>query len=226
MELTTNLLSVENISYLLVGAGISIFIAFGAMIIGITLGVVVAPMRISKNKFLRSIAYVYIEFIRGTPMVLQILIIYLGMPVLYTNIFGGRIDLDPILVGVIAIGINSGAYSAELIRSGIESIDSGQWEAGKSLGLNYRQTMRFIILPQVFRRVIPPFVSEFIMLIKDSSLIFTIGGFELLGRAKVIGARNYDYIGPLVMAACIYLIMTTTISYFARKVERRYAVND
>lgn len=216
----------ENLIYLLQGAFFSLLVAFGAIVIGIILGTILAAMRIGKNKVLNTIAYLYIQFIRGTPMLLQILFLFLGFPAIYTSIVGGRITMDPVVVGIIAIGMNSGAYSAELIRSGIESIDKGQWEAAKSLGLNYKQTMQFIILPQTFRRLIPPFVSEFIMLIKDSSLIFAIGGLELLGRSKVISSQTYDYIWPLVFAAVIYLIMTGVVAYFSNKLERRYADND
>ncbi len=218
--------TIENLLFLLGGAWYSLIVAFGAMIIGVILGTIVAPMRLSKNKLLNSIASVYIEIIRGTPMLLQILFLFLGFPSIYTAITGGRIVMDPVIVGIIAIGINSGAYCAELIRSGIEGVDKGQWEASKSLGLNYRETMRYIILPQAFRRLIPPLVSEFIILIKDSSLIFAIGGLELLGRSKVISSRTYDFIGPLLLAALIYLVMTGTVSYFARKLERKYAEND
>lgn len=218
--------TVENLKYLLVGAGYSLIVAIGALAIGVVLGVIFAAMRISKNKVLNLISYIYVQVIRGTPMLLQILFLFLGFPVVYTAMTGGRISMDPVIVGIVAIGINSGAYSAELIRSGIESIDKGQWEAAKSLGLNYKQTMQYIILPLAFRRLIPPFVSEFVLLIKDSSLIFAIGGLELLGRAKVISSRTYSFITPLVFAAIIYLIMTSVVAYYSTKLERKYAQND
>ncbi len=223
---SVNIFSVDNLKYLLIGAGLSIIVAMGALVIGLLLGTIFAAMRISKNKLLNSVAYVYIQFIRGTPMLLQILAVFFGYPVIYTAITGARITMNPVIVGIVAIGINSGAYSAELIRSGIEGINKGQWEAAKSLGLNYKQTMRFIILPQAFRRLIPPFVSEFVMLIKDSSLIFAIGGLELLGRSKVISAQTYSYILPLIFASIIYLVLTSVVAYFANKIERRYANND
>ncbi len=226
MSFFMSVFTAENIKYLLGGALVSLQIAFGAMIIGLILGTIGAAMKLSKSKILNILASIYVEFIRGTPMLLQILFISLGIPMLYTQITGGRISLDPVLVGIIAIGLNSGAYSTELIRSGIQSIDKGQWEAAKTLGFSYNKSMRFIILPQVFRRLIPPFASEFIMLIKDSSLIYAIGGMELLGRSKVIGARTYNFIGPLVMAAIIYLVLTYVVSYFTKKLERRYTIID
>ncbi|MFV0440259.1 MAG: amino acid ABC transporter permease [Lachnospirales bacterium] len=218
--------TLENLQFLLVGTFYSLVVAFGSLTIGIILGIIFAAMRISKNKVLNVISTLYIQIIRGTPMLLQILFLFLGFPAIYTAITGGRISMDPVVVGVVAIGINSGAYSAELIRSGIESIDKGQWEAAKSLGLSYKQTMQYIILPLAFRRLIPPFVSEFIILIKDSSLIFAIGGLELLGRAKVIMSRTYNFITPLIFAAMIYLILTSIVAYYANKLERKYAEND
>ncbi len=218
--------TMDNFKYLLGGAGYSILIAIGALVIGLVLGTVLAAMRLSKNKILNTISYLYIQIIRGTPMLLQILAVFFAYPVIYTTITGGRITMNPVIVGIVAIGFNSGAYSAELIRSGIEGIDKGQWEAARSIGLNYKETMRYIILPQAFRRLIPPFVSEFVMLIKDSSLIFAIGGLELLGRSKVISANTYSYILPLIFASFIYLVLTSVVAYFANKLERRYADND
>lgn len=226
MSVFTSILTYENITYLLGGALMSITIAIGAIVIGLIVGTLLAGMRISKNKILRTISLIYIEIIRGTPMLLQILFLSLGFPMIFMSVTGARISFDPITVGIIAIGLNSAAYCGELIRSGIQSIDKGQWEAAKTLGFDYKKTMRFIILPQVFRQIIPPFTSEFIMLIKDSSLIYAIGGMELLGRAKVIGARQYEYIGPLLLATVMYLAMTYTISYIARKIEGRYSIID
>ena len=124
------------------------------------------------------------------------------------------------------MSINSGAYSAELIRSGIESIDVGQWEAGKSLGLSRFKIMKLIILPQAFKRIIPPMVSEFIVLIKDSSLVSSIGATELLKGSQILGSRYYNYIIPLFMAAIVYLFMTLTISMLAKRLEKRMKVYD
>ncbi len=218
--------TLENILFLLGGAIYSIEIAIGAMIIGLIFGTVLAAMRLCKNKFINIIALIYTEIIRGTPMLLQILFFSLGFPMIITATTGARVSFDPVFVGIVAIGLNSAAYSAELIRSGIQNIDKGQVEAAKTLGLDYKKSMRYIILPQVFRRLIPPIASEFITLLKDSSLIYAIGGMELLGRAQVIGARTYIFIPPLLMATCIYLILTYTISFFTRKLERKYAIID
>ena len=127
---------------------------------------------------------------------------------------------------MIALSINSGAYSTELIRSGIQGVDKGQWEACESIGLNYVQTMRYVILPQAFKRIIPPIVSEFITLVKDSSLISCIGVSELLLRTQVMGANFSNYLVPLMTAGVMYLAITLTISYFARCLERKLAASD
>lgn len=226
MSIITNILTIDNIKYLCTGALISLGLAVGSMIIGLILGTIAASMKLSKSKILRVLANIYVEVIRGTPMLLQILFIYLGFPMVYTSITGSRLSISPTTVGLIAMGINSGAYSTELIRSGIQSIDKGQWEAAKSLGLSYPKTMRFVIMPQVFKRMLPPLASEVITLIKDSSLIYAIGGMELLGRSKVLGAQNYEFIGPLLLATVLYLIMTSAVSFISRKIERRYSISD
>ena len=122
--------------------------------------------------------------------------------------------------------INCGAYTSELIRSAIQAVDKGQWEASETLGLGYIQMMRYIILPQAFKRIIPPMVSEFITLIKDSSLLSTIGVVELLQAAKTIGTRTYNYVPPLLMASVIYLALTLTISRFSKRLEERMALSD
>ena len=135
-------------------------------------------------------------------------------------------NANPYIVGLIALSFNSGAYQTELIRSGIQSVDRGQWEAGETLGISYPVMMKEIILPQAFKLIIPPLVSEFITLIKDSSLISNIGALELLYSAQVLGKRYYDYLDPLILAGIMYLCMTVVTSYLSRKVERRMAQSD
>ena len=129
-------------------------------------------------------------------------------------------------MGTIAVGINSGAYTTELFRSAIQSVDKGQWEAAQTIGLSHRQTLQEIILRQAFKRILPPYINEFIVLLKDSSLLASIGAVELLHSADVLGAKFYNYLVPLLFATIMYLIMTLTISYFARKLERRLAESD
>lgn len=224
--MTEQILTLNNIKFLLIGAGVSLLLAIGAMVIGLILGVIGATSKISKNRVANIFAFIYVEVIRGTPMLLQILFLYLGFPNLYTLITGNFITPNPFVVGLIAMGINSGAYITELIRSGIQSIAKGQWEAGRSIGLSYSMTMRYIIFPQAFKNILPPLVSEFIVLIKDSSLVSVIGAAELLRRARTLGATYFNYLPPLLCASLMYLIMTITISYFARKLERRLRESD
>jgi polar amino acid transport system permease protein len=190
------------------------------------LGIIFAVFKLSKNKILNWLGNIYVEIFRGTPMLLQILFFYLGVPVLYQRITGTRMNANPYIVGLIALSFNSGAYQTELIRSGIQGVDKGQWEACETLGISYKTMMKEIILPQAFKQIIPPLVSEFIMLIKDSSLISNIGALELLYSAQVLGKKYYDYLDPLIIAAVMYLTMTIVISWLAKKLERRLSVSD
>ena len=216
----------ENILYLVKGAVVSLIIAALSLFIGLIFGILGASAKRSKYRIFRIIGNVYVEVIRGTPMLLQIMFFYIAIPVIYQSITGTRMNPDPYICGLIALSINSGAYSTELIRSGIQGIDKGQWEACETLGLSYFQTMRFVVLPQAFKRIIPPIVSEFITLIKDSSLISCIGATELLMSAQVLGSRTFNLIYPLLEAACLYLVMTLTISYISRRLERKLSARD
>jgi polar amino acid transport system permease protein len=221
-----DIFTTENLIFMLRGAGVSLLLALGAVAIGCVIGILFAAAKLSGSKILRFIANVYVEIFRGTPMLLQVLFFYLGVPVLYQRITGTRMSADPYIVGLIALSCNSGAYQTELIRSGIQSVDRGQWEAGETLGISYPVMMKEIILPQAFKLIIPPLVSEFITLIKDSSLISNIGALELLYSAQVLGKRYYDYLDPLILAGIMYLCMTVVTSYLSRKVERRMAQSD
>ncbi len=216
----------ENIKYLGIGAGISLFIAVTALVLGTLLGIIGAMGKLSKKKLPRWISTAYVEIFRGTPMLLQIIFFFVALPLLVKSITGVRWSPPAILIGIIAVTINSGAYSTELIRSGIQGVDKGQTEAARSLGLSQWQTMRYIILPQAFKRIIPPMVNEFIVLIKDSSLVSVIGVYDLLKRSRAIGAQTYDVITPLILAAGMYLTMTLIISKIARNLERKLNESD
>ena len=218
--------NLDNLEYLAIGAALSLFIAVMALIFGTLLGVVGAMGKLSKKRIPRYIATTYVEIFRGTPMLLQIIFFFVALPLLVKSITGVRWTPEPVFIGILALTINSGAYSTELIRSGIQGIDKGQTEAARSLGLSQWQTMRFIILPQAFKRIVPPMVSEFIVLIKDSSLVSIIGVYELMKRSRAIGARTYDAVTPLLLAGGLYLIMTLTISAFARRLERKLHESD
>lgn len=219
-------LTSENLIFLLKGAGLSLAMAVLSLLIGLVLGTLGASAKISKNRILRCIGNVYVEIIRGTPMLLQILILFAVVPLIYMEITGERLVMNVFLIGVIAMGINSGAYVTELIRSGINGVDKGQWEACETLGLTRGQTMKLVILPQAFKRIVPPLVSEFVTLIKDSSLVSTIGVVELLKSAQVLGGNYADLMSPLIIAGVMYLIMTLSIAYLARHQERRLAESD
>lgn len=219
-------LTSKNIVFMLQGAGVSLALALGALIIGVILGILGAAGKLSRIKPLRWLANGYVELFRGTPMLLQILFFYLGVPVIFQMITGARLRMNPYVVGLVALSFNSGAYQTELIRSGIQGVDKGQWEACETLGIPYSIMMKEIILPQAFKRIVPPMVSEFITLIKDSSLISTIGAMELLYSAQILGARYYNYLSPLIIAGCMYLVLTVTVSWISRKIERRLAVSD
>lgn len=226
MDVLTKFLTQDNLIFMLQGARLSLLLAAIAVCLGLILGTLGAAAKLSKYKILRILGNVYVEVIRGTPMLLQILFFYLAVPLIIQSITGERFNADPFICGLIALSINSGAYSTELIRSGIQGVDKGQWEACETIGMNYIQTMRHVILPQAFKRIVPPIVSEFITLIKDSSLISCIGVSELLLRTQVMGANYSNYLVPLVTAGCMYLAMTLTVSYFARRLERKLAASD
>ena len=205
---------------LLVGAGVTIQITVLSTAIGFVIGLIVGVARISHVRLLRMLAEVYVEFFRGTPLLVQIFLFYFALPVLT----GQR--SDPFIAAISACGINSGAYVAEIFRAGIQSVDDGQMEAGRSLGMTWLQTMRYIIVPQAFKRVIPPLGNEFIAMLKDSSLVSVIGFEELTRRGQLIIAKTYGSFEIWMSVAVIYLVMTLTISRFVAYLERRYRVND
>jgi len=207
---------VQSIPLLLAGAGITIEISALSVGLGLLIGIVVGVCRVCLNKPLRYFAAFYVEIIRGTPLLVQIFVVYFALPMLT----GSRVD--PFIAAIAACSINSGAYVAEIFRGGIQSIDMGQMEAGRSLGLTWSQTMRFIILPQAFKRSIPPLGNEFIAMLKDSSLVSVIGFEELTRRGQLIIARTYASLEIWTAVAFIYLVMTFTISRFVSYLERRY----
>ena len=188
--------------------------------VGVLIGLFVGIARISSFRLIRWAAAVYVDFFRGTPLLVQIFLIYFAIPV----ITGQR--MDPFMAAISACGINSGAYVAEIFRAGIQSIDEGQMEAGRSLGMTWGQTMRYIIVPQAFKRVIPPLGNEFIALLKDSSLVSVIGFEELTRRGQLIIAKTYGSLEIWFSVAIIYLAMTLTISQFVAYLERRFNTDD
>jgi polar amino acid transport system permease protein len=205
---------------LLTGAGVTLQITLISVGLGLLSGMFVGIARLAKLWPVRFFAAVYVDFIRGTPLLVQIFIIYFAMPL----VLGQRID--PFVAAITACSINSGAYIAEIFRAGIQSIDKGQTEAGRSLGMTWAQTMHYIILPQAFKRIIPPLGNEFIAMLKDSSLVSVIGFEELTRRGQLVIARTYGAFEIWLTVAFLYLIMTLTISRLVNVLERRYSIND
>ena len=208
----------QRYQYILEGLFHTIIIAFFAVIIGIIIGIVIALVRNNyerngKMRLGNAIASCYVHVIRGTPVILQLMIIY--------YVIFKSVDINIVIVGILAFGINSGAYVSEIIRAGINSISIGQLEAGYSLGLKYGQVMRYIILPQAVRNILPALGNEFITLLKETSVGAYIGIIELTKASDIIASRTYDYFFPLIIIAIIYLIMTLGLSKLVNRMERR-----
>ena len=198
-------------------------ITFFAVLIGIFLGFLIAVVRSTYDKthrlgVLNALCKVYLTVIRGTPVLVQLLIIYF--------VVFGSVKIDKTLVAVIAFGINSGAYVAEIFRSGIMSIDNGQFEAGRSLGFNYPQTMFYIVMPQAFKNVLPALGNEFIGLLKETSVAGYIAIQDLTKGADIIRSRTYSAFMPLIAAALIYLVLVMVFTFFVQKLERRLRNSD
>lgn len=184
--------------------------------VGSLLGIIFALIKLQKNKFLYSIGYLYTWIFRGTPLILQIIFIYYGLPAF-------NIDLTPMQGALIALSLNSGAYMAEIIRGGILSIDKGQFEAARALGFTYMQTMRRIILPQTFRVIIAPVGNEFITMLKDTALVSVIAMTELMRTAQTMYAAKFS-VEPYVVAAGIYLILTSIFTAVFSGFEKKLSV--
>lgn len=213
----------ERYKLILEGLKNTILIAIGAVIVGILLGSIISIVKYTnkergKFKLLNKIFDIYVNIIRGTPSVLQLMIMY--------YVIFKTSTIDSVIVGIIAFGINSSAYVAEILRSGFDSIDDGQVEAGLSLGLNFRQVLRYIIIPQAVKVSLPSMGNEFVTLIKETAIAGYIGIEDLTKASDIIASRTYDYFFPLVLVALIYLFLTSVISKLLKKMERKLNVND
>lgn len=209
--------------YLANGLGTTLLITFFSVLIGMVLGFIIAIVRFThdktgKMKVGNFLCRIYLTVIRGTPVVVQLLIIYF--------VIFASVPISKIFVAIIAFGINSGAYVAEIVRSGIASIDDGQFEAGRSLGLNYRQTMISIILPQAFKNVLPALANECIVLLKETSVSGYIAVQDLTKGGDIIRSQTYSAFMPLISVAIIYLVMVVVLSHFVTKLERRLRQSD
>ena len=211
------------------GLGATLEMTVVALIFGMILGVLVAVLRTAHDQqrpgrrknlllgLLNSICQLYTTIIRGTPMMVQLLI--------WTFVIFPTVR-NKILVGILGLGVNSGAYVAEIVRGGLMSVDVGQSEAGRSLGLGYLDTMRFIVIPQAFKNILPSLGNEFITLFKDTSLVQAIGGMELVYYASTIGGRTFDYMPPYIGIAVMYLIIVIVLTWLQGKLERRLRQSD
>ncbi|WP_370782472.1 amino acid ABC transporter permease [Allisonella histaminiformans] len=205
----------QSLPYLIQGALITIEITLMAVGIGFFIGLFAGIARICRIKALRIIATIYADCIRGTPLLVQIFLIYFALPMLIHT------QINPFVAAVTACAINSGAYVSEIFRAGIQAIDQGQFEAGHSLGLSWWQTMYYIILPQAFHNILPPLGNEFITMLKDSSLVSVIGFEELTRRGQLIIAQTYASFEIWMTVAALYLIMTLAIAKFVSFMEHK-----
>jgi len=218
---------IDSLPVLAQGAVVTLKITLIAVTLGTLIGLFMGLMRIARNPLLKFIARVYVDFIRGTPLLVQIFIIYYGVPQLIAAITGGQAQAISVWAAAIAsTSINSGAYVAEIFRAGIQSIDKGQMEAARSLGMTYAQAMFYVILPQAFKRVVPPLGNEFIAMLKDTSLLSVIGFEELSRRGALIIGWNGRAFEVWFAVAILYLIMTLLISQLVSYTERRLKTGD
>ncbi len=208
------------------GIGVTLEITFGALIIGSILGLLLAFMKMSDNKLMKMIASGYIEIIRGTPLIVQALIIYAGLPALLATYgISFRWEQD-IMAGILACGLNSAAYVAEIFRSGLKAVDKGQIEAANSLGMNHYQTLRYITIPQAFKIVLPALGNEFITLIKETAVLSVIAIVDITRRSMLWAASSFMAWQAYIGTAVVYFALTFTISRLVLIMERRMALSD
>ncbi len=206
------------------GAKITILLALFTVALGTVIGVFLALMKISKNILLKGVASIYIEFIRGTPLLVQLFIIYYGLPMIgihFPDIPALGQNFGDFMAGAVALSINSGAYVAEIIRAGIQAVDKGQMEAARSLGMPHGLSMKKIVLPQAFKNILPALGNEFIAVIKESAIVSIIGIHDLMYNADTVRGNTFQPFEPLIVAALIYFVITFTFSKLIGMLERR-----
>lgn len=216
--LTSTFVVDDRWTWFLSGLENTLLISLFAVLIGLVIGLTIALFRLSGSKLLRAIGSVYVDVIRGTPTMVQLLIIYF--------IIFGSVPISRLVVGILAFGINSGAYMAEIVRGGILSVNKGQTEAGRSLGLSAAQTMIFIVIPQAIKNILPAMANEFIVLIKETAVIGMVDNIDLLGAAKKVQSRTYDYFWPLISIAVIYYVVIKFLSILLARLEERFRKSD
>ena len=212
-------LALDSAPFLIKGAYYTIFLSLGGMFFGLLLGFGLALMRLSPFMLVRGIARIYVSFFRGTPLLVQLFMIYYGLPEL-------GIELDPLTAALIGFSLNMGAYACEILRAAISSVDRGQWEAAASIGMTRGQAMRRAILPQAARTALPPLGNSFISLVKDTALAATIQVPELFRQAQLITARTFEIFTMYLAAALIYWILATALSHLQNRLEARVNRHD
>ncbi len=233
-DFSLNFIEAGRWKWIVQGLGNTLRITFFSLLIGIVLGIIVAAVRstydknkeiMSKHKgigyyvftVINAICHIYLTVIRGTPVVVQLLIMYF---IIFAS------SRNDVLIATIAFGINSGAYVAEILRGGIMSVDNGQFEAGRSLGFNYTQTMIYIIIPQVFKSVLPTLCNEFIVLLKETSIAGYVGVMDLTKAGDLIRGRTFSAMMPLIAVALIYLVLVVVLTFLVGRLERRLRKNE
>ena len=200
------------------GATTTVLLSFFSVIVGVGCGTLMALARLSTNKFLSKAAKVYIDIIRGTPLLVQLYLVYFGLATV--------LDLNDFVSGVIAVSVNTTAYIAEIIRSGIQSVDKGQMAAARSMGMPKRMAMSQIILPQAMKNILPAIGNEFATLIKETSIVSLIGIHDLMYSSDTVRGATFTVFIPLLMTAFLYFVMTTMIAFFMDKLERKLQASD
>jgi len=196
----------------------TVIIAVFAVALGFALGVVAGLSRVSRSRLIRIPATVYVDVIRGTPLLVQLFLWYFGLAIAL------GLPLDPLMASIFAVGVHSGAYQAEIVRGGINSIPKGQEEAARATGMTHLQSMRFVILPQAMRLILPPLSNEFVIVIKDSSLASTIAVVDITLEAKQLNGTYFQPFEIFLFAAFLYLILTYATSFAMRRLERRFRI--
>jgi glutamine transport system permease protein len=209
---------IQSMPFLLQGLIYTLIITFVGLFFGFIIGAVIGLGRLSKSKLIYGLCSIYIEIIRGTPLLAQILFIYFG----FSQVTG--INIDKVIAAILAIALNAGAYIAEIVRGAVYSIDKGQMEAGRSIGLTRGQTMRYIIWPQAFKRMIPPLGNQFVISLKDTSLFSVIAVGEIIYQGRQYYSSTFSAFQTLTMACLLYLAITVPAAIYLRRVERRLDV--
>ncbi|RDW17136.1 arginine ABC transporter permease [Oceanobacillus arenosus] len=211
---------VPYIPFMIEGIWVTLGFVFVSILVGLILGIILALFKITKSKFLKGIANVYTSIFRGTPLILQLMIIYFAIPQLTGY------DIEPFVSAILAFGLNSAAYVSEIIRAGIMAVDRGQIEAAEALGVSYRPMMQNIILPQAVKNILPALMNEFITLTKESAIVSTIGYLDLMRRAQIVGADIYRNFEPLLFVGAIYWVMVFILTKLGQAAERRLRQSD